>query len=181
MTTEPRKWHLTIAGNTEDAVEHGLTVKAKCGLVWIPTILASRETRPDIEECEECYGPEPSRHAGRPHYVYRCYDAADRLIYVGCTVAPRQRLDQHRSSTWWHEQVARVRYVVFPNKEYALFQETVAIRTENPRWNVKHRDLEAMTLADFRDMKHALTQNGAGEKRLARLDAQCIERFGESA
>lgn len=181
MTEGPRKWHITIAGNTEDAVRHGLTLKAKCGLVWVPTILGTRSEHPEIEDCKECHRREPSRHADRPHFVYRCYDGADRLIYVGCTVAPKQRLDQHRSSTWWHKQVARVRFVVFPNKEYALFQEAEAIRSENPRWNVKHRDLEAMALADFRDMKHALTQNGAGEKRLARLDVQCVERFGEPA
>lgn len=74
-----------------------------------------------------------------PNYVYRCYDSVGRLIYVGCTVEPVRRVQSHRKNAWWGDQIARVRYTVFPDRNYALAKEREAIALEQPRWNVKGR------------------------------------------
>lgn len=31
----------------------------------------------------------------RPHYLYRCYDANGRLLYIGCTIDPFKRWREH--------------------------------------------------------------------------------------
>jgi hypothetical protein len=169
--------HVTVAGNPEDAVKHGLTVKAKCGLTFVP-----RAVGRDVDqfpECEPCHSRIPTRVADVPHFVYRCYTAAGELIYVGCSVAPIQRMDQHRANAWWFDQVARVRYVVYPNKDYALYKEREAIGEENPRWNIKGRDQSRFDLADFRDLHCAMAQNGASGKRLEAVRAKALLQFGD--
>jgi len=176
--TETRLFHVPVAGNSDDAVKHGLTLKAKCGLVWVPTITGGRENYPEIPDCPECHVDGPSRLPDRPHFVYRCYDRSDRLVYVGCSVAPRTRMEQHRASSWWFEQVQRIRYTVFPNKEYALHMERKAIEAENPRWNIRHRDRSEWGLGDYRDYHTALTFNGATEKRLERVRGEAQLHFG---
>lgn len=172
-----RKWHITAAGDQEAAVKYGLTVLAKCGEVFAPRYIGGSTKRPEIPDCAECHLPSPTRVADVAHFVYRCYDQAGQLIYVGCSVAPRQRLDQHRLSSWWSGQVARVRYTVFPNREYALYKEREAIEQENPRWNIKGRDLDAFDLADFRDLFFALSTTGASAKRLEAIRAKALLRF----
>jgi predicted GIY-YIG superfamily endonuclease len=163
-------WHQTIGGNSEDAVKYGLTLRAKCGVVWVPTILGGRNEYPDVGECPNCYPV-------RPGYVYRCYDSDDRLIYVGCSVAPKSRLDQHRKSSWWFEQVARVRYTVYSDKDYALRKESEAIATENPRWNVRGRDRGLWTADDYRDAHRALQETGGTSSRVQKLRSEAYRRF----
>lgn len=78
-----------------------------------------------------------------PHYVYRCYDAAGRLLYVGCTFHVKSRLAAHRhgsgaakASRWL--QVTMAAYEVegpYPTKEAGLAAEAAAIRTEQPLFN----------------------------------------------
>lgn len=69
------------------------------------------------------------------HYVYRCFDASRRLIYVGCTTNLQNRMAQHTASSWWAPQVAKVTAKVFPNGPVGRQAERVAIRDEVPRWN----------------------------------------------
>lgn len=176
--TAPRMWHTALGGNVEDAVKYGLTLKASCGIVWTPTRVASDRNRAEFPECPDCNNGNPSRVPGRPHYVYRCYSADARLIYVGCTVFPRTRLEQHRISSWWADQIERVTYTVFPNKEYALYMERRAIESENPRWNIRHRNRTTWTLDDYRDWHTASTFNGAKEKRLESIRAEAKLHFG---
>jgi hypothetical protein len=43
--------------------------------------------------------PHPSVLAQLPHWVYRVYDEADELLYVGCTyLTPEARIRVHRSN-----------------------------------------------------------------------------------
>lgn len=72
--------------------------------------------------------------ADKRHYVYRHYDAAGRLLYVGCTSLPKTRPYQHKTKPWWPE-VART---VFSSPlSYAAGQsvEFAAIRNERPLHN----------------------------------------------
>lgn len=93
----------------------------------------------------------------QPHYVYRCYDADGRLIYVGCTVNPNRRIAWHRNSSWWGHQIDAVRNRVYPDRPTALMRERQAIAAEQPRWNTKsrwaHRD--GWCAQDYRDYYRA--------------------------
>jgi predicted GIY-YIG superfamily endonuclease len=68
-------------------------------------------------------------------YVYRIYDQHGDLIYVGCTQDLFKRLKAHRL-TWWAHQVIKVRAVIYLSPRAGLDEETLAIDTEHPRWNI---------------------------------------------
>ena len=69
--------------------------------------------------------------------VYRCYDDADRLLYVGQTQRPWGRggwlpLAVDHAGRAWPGLAHRVTYEVFPSRRAALQAERDAIRNENP-------------------------------------------------
>lgn len=71
--------------------------------------------------------------------LYRVYDAADRLLYVGITTNLRERLRSHShrppaGSAWW-PQVAYCSLERFPEVWMALRAEVEAIHTEYPLYN----------------------------------------------
>lgn len=75
--------------------------------------------------------------------VYRCYDAQDRLLYVGCTTQRVDyRLTQHRSRhrrqrrKSWTELVARVDVEEFDALADAASAEMSAIWHEGPLFNI---------------------------------------------
>lgn len=162
---------------TEDARSYSYPLLAECGQVWIPNDASLTADLPMCPHCDRT-AETPLRVAGKPHFVYRCYDRDGNLIYVGCSVAPIQRMEQHRANTWWFDQVERIRYVVYPNKDYALYKEREAIGAENPRWNIKGRNHDAFDLADYRDIHCAMAQNGASGKRLEAVRAKAQLKFG---
>jgi hypothetical protein len=67
--------------------------------------------------------------------LYRFYDAAGQLLYVGITGVGFTRLQQHacRKSWWWEIKAATFEH--FPSRYEATLAETRAIRTERPRRN----------------------------------------------
>lgn len=64
---------------------------------------------------------QPNGTCADPHFVYRCFDADGRLLYVGLTKNPEQRLAGHRSQTLWFGDV--VSYGVLDPAERALRAE----------------------------------------------------------
>ncbi|WP_202033167.1 DUF3039 domain-containing protein [Nocardioides sp. WS12] len=163
---------------TDDARKNKHPLVADCGTVWIPGAARDTKSLPMCPECEVAYARRLMRPSDlRPHFVYRCFDGDDRLIYVGCSASPRQRMDQHRGSSWWFNQVERTRYVVFNDKDYALGKEREAIATENPRWNLKGRDRALWTAADYEDIHFAMIQNGASDKRLQKHADEARRRY----
>ena len=81
----------------------------------------------------------------RPHYVYRIYDADDRLIYIGCARSVTTRLALHtapssRSRASWGIRRRMARHTVeeHPNRAAARAAESAAIRAEQPELNVLH-------------------------------------------
>lgn len=72
-----------------------------------------------------------------PHWVYRIYDTEGVLLYIGCTNSPVSRISGHRHSQTWGDQIAHVRYTVFPNRRKALDVERAAIWYENPLHNIR--------------------------------------------
>lgn len=87
------------------------------------------------------------------HYVYRVYDADERLIYIGCTENLAGRLRAHRMNSWWSSQAARVVAKVYRDKRCGRAAELAAIKSENPRWNIKGRysNTSSWTPQDFHD------------------------------
>jgi predicted GIY-YIG superfamily endonuclease len=69
--------------------------------------------------------------------VYRAYDAAGRLLYVGVTDNIDRRIDGH-SASGWRASMAALTLTIYPSRAVALAAERDAIRAERPLWNVMH-------------------------------------------
>ena len=81
----------------------------------------------------------------RDHFIYRCFDADSRLLYIGCTYSIARRMSSHRNSNnttsrWL--QACMATYDVtgpYPTKTAARVAEADAIRTEQPLFNYQER------------------------------------------
>ena len=72
------------------------------------------------------------------HYVYRYYDSADRLLYIGSTYSFSTRAAAHeRDATWWPD-VTAVKLERFPDQLSSLSAEIYGIKTEGPIHNKAH-------------------------------------------
>lgn len=79
--------------------------------------------------------PEVIHGPFKHHAVYRCYDAAAELLYVGATFSLTGRLRQHAAGTPWWPEVEHVDSVWVETREEAQDEERAAILGENPRYN----------------------------------------------
>lgn len=71
-----------------------------------------------------------------PTTLYRLFDQAGDLLYVGISTRPLQRVREHsKGQTWWTE-VASQTFEHHPTRSEAARAELAAIRTENPRHNI---------------------------------------------
>ena len=77
--------------------------------------------------------------------VYRLYDAADRLLYVGVGERPGSRWDDHATKPWWAD-VHHATVVWRATRADALTEERDAIRNENPAHNITGTGKEFKTL-----------------------------------
>ena len=71
--------------------------------------------------------------------MYRLYDAADRLIYIGASHHLPLRMRGHELRSWFYSLVRRVDFTDYPTREDALAAEAIAIQEEAPVYNVMHR------------------------------------------
>lgn len=70
--------------------------------------------------------------------MYRLFDEAGQLLYVGIAVNPDTRWSTHaREKTWW-PQVARRTVEWFDDRPSAEAAEVAAIASEAPQFNVEH-------------------------------------------
>lgn len=71
-----------------------------------------------------------------PQVLYRMFDTAGVLLYVGITFRPETRFYAHeQGKSWWHE-VAEITLEHFAGRATVEEAERVAIRTERPKYNV---------------------------------------------
>lgn len=92
-----------------------------------------------------------------PTTLYRLFDAAGDLLYVGISTRPMQRVREHsKGQTWWTE-VASQTFEHFPTRPEAATAELAAIRTENPRYNVAGAKVSPMQAQRERSWKRLLT------------------------
>lgn len=68
--------------------------------------------------------------------VYRLYNAADELEYVGISIRPFERLLEHRGNKGWWKVIKRIDLQHFDSVENALAEESEAIKNENPKRNI---------------------------------------------
>lgn len=69
-----------------------------------------------------------------PTALYRHFDSAGALLYVGISLNALLRLSQHKTAPWFRE-IARVEIEWHDTREAAISAESAAIRDEGPRWN----------------------------------------------
>lgn len=85
---------------------------------------------------------ETIRHDPQPTDLYRYYDAAGSLLYVGVSKSVVARAMQHeRQARWWARWSMMVRET-YATRDEALAAERVAIERERPLFNVMHAVLE---------------------------------------
>lgn len=144
----PGCWVVTAARRLKIAtfhrVDYGIAVWAEEDRPWFGAVAwcgerfgraAFYDEVPDDHEwyCDACLMGDD-----RPIVVYRLFDAEGDLLYVGCTTDMVRRVVHHRmpsGSPWW-PLVASYTMTEYPTHEEAFSAETVAIRTEAPRFNV---------------------------------------------
>lgn len=83
------------------------------------------------------------KYWGGRFVMYRCYDADDRLLYVGATSSLADRLEDHRNQAEWFTAHSRLRVQVFGDYADALAAERAAIRAEAPLFNVRSAEAGA--------------------------------------
>lgn len=85
------------------------------------------------------------------HILYRFYDTADRLLYIGMTTNMATRLSEHRLSKNWWSEIARIELEHYGDRLLLRQAEVHAIRNENPVYNALGRGrggpLDAMQIA----------------------------------
>lgn len=67
--------------------------------------------------------------------MYRCFDAAGRLVYVGSTADWNRRLSEHRKQSWWFSLIADIKARHYPTLEDARRAESKLLRKERPTFN----------------------------------------------
>lgn len=70
--------------------------------------------------------------------LYRFYDRTERLLYVGITSNPPARFVQHRQMKQWWELVETIKLSRFDTRREVIQAEAIAIRDEEPIFNVSH-------------------------------------------
>lgn len=73
-----------------------------------------------------------------PCGLYRIYDEAGELIYVGVSHEPEYRVGWHEGGKQWGHEVARYEVDWHPDRAAALKAEAKTVKAERPRHNVVH-------------------------------------------
>lgn len=75
----------------------------------------------------------------RSHVLYRMYDRARELLYVGITFDAKARWKQHSEDKEWWTKVASVDLEHFTSRTAAERAEQKAIKKDRPMYNVTHQ------------------------------------------
>lgn len=72
----------------------------------------------------------------KEHALYRHYDTAGTLLYVGISLNAMARTVQHRDASRWYDESVRMEIQRFPSRRDLLLAEREAIRKEKPKYNI---------------------------------------------
>jgi len=95
-------------------------------------------------------GPPPRRDGlcfDKPTAVYRLYDEANVLLYVGIATKPPTRFKRHAVTQPWWCDVATREIVWRDTRIDAQREEDVAIASEHPLYNLQHRSPDTRVIA----------------------------------
>ncbi len=98
-----------------------------------------------------------------PTALYRHFDAAGRLLYVGISLNSVARLGQHLRTAAWFFDISRVEIEWFPARVDAEQAERAAILTERPLHNITHTRGMSLTLWELikgHPLAHLVTSEG---------------------
>lgn len=70
--------------------------------------------------------------------LYRLYDKAERLLYVGMSADPVGRIEVHMKTQPWALEVAEARFEWHGTRWHAETAEIIAIKGERPAYNYQH-------------------------------------------
>jgi hypothetical protein len=73
-------------------------------------------------------------------HLYRHYDKNGRLLYVGISLSAIARLGEHKKSSHWFWQIARIEVTAYATRASALKAERITIQREKPLHNIKHAE-----------------------------------------
>lgn len=77
---------------------------------------------------------------GRTCGLYRCFDAEDRLLYVGISFKVWARWQQHSLRSPWFHEVRKVTIERFESRGHAADAEREAVAKEKPVHNERLRE-----------------------------------------
>ena len=87
----------------------------------------------------------------RDYYVYRLYDAAGELLYVGSTSNVRRRVQEHRRNQPWGHLIASSAFGGPLPQQDAWRLEDKTIREQRPRYNQRRPPHVEPTIEEMRD------------------------------
>src|SRR6185312_5314251 len=108
----------------------------------------------------------------KTYQLYRHYDKAGTLLYVGLCLSVFRRTIQHRTKASWFGDIATITVEHIANSTEAMAAEVEAIKTEKPKYNRTTRSCDPARSSDFMGKYYA-------RKRQARI--RCAELNGEAA
>lgn len=71
-------------------------------------------------------------------HLYRHFDSSGRLLYVGISLSPIERLRKHSETSHWTRSIAKVEIEDYPTRAEALAAEKTVIQAELPLHNIHH-------------------------------------------
>lgn len=94
--------------------------------------------------------------------LYRLYDEAGTLLYIGISHQPEERFEQHSKSKEWWPRVAQREVEWFDDRPTAAKAEEAAIRSEDPEFNGTYSPR-----VDRRTLRDAVSEDGVREVSLS--------------
>lgn len=76
----------------------------------------------------------------RPHALYRFFDAAGALLYIGITWDIADRFPRHALDKPWWSDIANITVETYPDRAAVLEAERLAIKAESPLYNIVHAE-----------------------------------------
>ena len=70
--------------------------------------------------------------------LYRHFNKAGELLYVGISLNSAARLTSHANSSGWFSEISTMTVQQFPSRAEALAAENFAVQTEKPKYNASH-------------------------------------------